>query len=31
MVETIKSGIAMLKTLESWDVDHIYGIPGGQH
>lgn len=29
MVETIKSGIAMLKTLESWDVDHIYGIPGG--
>lgn len=25
----IKSGIAMLKVLESWGVDHVYGIPGG--
>lgn len=25
----IKSGLAMLKVLESWGVDHIYGIPGG--
>lgn len=29
MVETIKSGIAMVKVLEDWGVDHIYGIPGG--
>lgn len=25
----IKSGSAMIKVLESWDVDHVYGIPGG--
>lgn len=25
----IKSGLAMLNVLESWGVDHIYGIPGG--
>ena len=25
----IKSGIAMLNVLQSWGVDHIYGIPGG--
>ncbi|MCD8260733.1 MAG: hypothetical protein LUD15_03965 [Bacteroides sp.] len=25
----IKSGIAMLDVLESWGIDHIYGIPGG--
>ena len=29
METTIKSGVAMLNVLESWDVDHIYGIPGG--
>ncbi|ULQ59595.1 pyruvate oxidase [Brucepastera parasyntrophica] len=25
----IKSGLAMMKVLESWGIDHIYGIPGG--
>ena len=25
----ITAGVAMIKVLESWDVDHIYGIPGG--
>lgn len=25
----IKSGTAMLRVLESWGVDHVYGIPGG--
>ncbi|NRO87416.1 hypothetical protein [Lactobacillus helveticus] len=29
MANTINSGIAALRTLESWHVDHIYGIPGG--
>ncbi|KRK89248.1 pyruvate oxidase [Lentilactobacillus sunkii] len=29
MAETINSGIAALRTLESWGVDHVYGIPGG--
>ncbi|KRK97770.1 pyruvate oxidase [Secundilactobacillus odoratitofui DSM 19909 = JCM 15043] len=29
MAETINSGVAVLKTLESWHVNHIYGIPGG--
>lgn len=29
MSKTIKSGIAMVKVLEDWGVDHIYGIPGG--
>jgi len=29
MEATIKSGLAMLNVLESWGVDHIYGIPGG--
>ncbi|MCD8079587.1 MAG: pyruvate oxidase [Bacteroides sp.] len=27
--KTIKSGIAMLRVLESWGIDHIYGTPGG--
>lgn len=25
----IKSGIAMVNVLESWGIDHVYGIPGG--
>ncbi|GAK30269.1 pyruvate oxidase [Weissella oryzae SG25] len=25
----IKAGDAMVKVLEAWDVDHLYGIPGG--
>lgn len=29
MANTISSGVAMVQTLESWGVDHIYGIPGG--
>lgn len=29
MEKTIKSGVAMLNVLESWGVDHVYGIPGG--
>ncbi|KRK12024.1 pyruvate oxidase [Lacticaseibacillus zeae DSM 20178 = KCTC 3804] len=29
MAETIKAGIAALRTLESWGVTHLYGIPGG--
>lgn len=29
MAETINAGIAALRTLESWHVKHIYGIPGG--
>lgn len=29
MTKTIKSGVAMVKVLESWGVDHVYGIPGG--
>ncbi|MCP9309951.1 thiamine pyrophosphate-dependent enzyme [Lacticaseibacillus paracasei] len=29
MVKTIKAGVAALKTLESWGVTHVYGIPGG--
>ena len=29
MSRTIKSGIAMLNVLESWGVDHLYGLPGG--
>jgi pyruvate oxidase len=29
MAETINAGIAMVKVLESWGVDHLYGIPGG--
>ncbi|WP_424245214.1 pyruvate oxidase [Elusimicrobium posterum] len=28
-MKTMKSGTAMLKVLESWGVNHIYGIPGG--
>lgn len=24
----INAGIAMVKVLESWGIDHIYGIPG---
>ncbi|AEJ22909.1 pyruvate oxidase [Weissella koreensis KACC 15510] len=26
---TINAGTAMIKVLESWGVDHLYGIPGG--
>ena len=26
---TINAGIAMLKVMESWGIEHIYGIPGG--
>ncbi|WP_086444636.1 pyruvate oxidase [Candidatus Enterococcus lemimoniae] len=29
MTETINAAVAMIKVLESWDIDHIYGIPGG--
>lgn len=29
MSKMIKSGLAMLNVLESWGVDHLYGIPGG--
>ncbi|MCD2255397.1 pyruvate oxidase [Agrilactobacillus fermenti] len=29
MTDTIKSGVAMVKVLEDWGVDHLYGIPGG--
>ena len=29
MDKVIKSGLAMMNVLESWGVDHIYGIPGG--
>lgn len=29
MEKQIKSGIAMVKVLEDWGVDHVYGIPGG--
>ncbi len=29
MEKMIKSGVAMLRVLESWGVDHVYGIPGG--
>lgn len=29
MEKKIKSGLAMLNVLESWGVDHVYGIPGG--
>lgn len=29
MEKTIKSGVAMLNVLESWGIDHLYGIPGG--
>lgn len=29
MEKVIKSGLAMLNVLESWGVDHLYGIPGG--
>lgn len=27
--EMIPAGIAMVKVLETWGVDHLYGIPGG--
>ena len=27
--EMIPAGIAMVKVLEAWGVDHLYGIPGG--
>lgn len=29
MTNTINAGIATVKTLESWGIDHIYGLPGG--
>jgi pyruvate oxidase len=28
-MSTINAGIAMVKVMESWGIDHIYGIPGG--
>ncbi|WP_270789811.1 pyruvate oxidase [Enterococcus diestrammenae] len=28
-MSTIHAGVAMLKVLEAWGIDHIYGIPGG--
>lgn len=28
-MSTINAGVAMVKVLESWGVDHIHGIPGG--
>lgn len=28
-MSTINAGVAMVKVLESWGVDHIYGIPSG--
>lgn len=30
MAEMINAGVAALRTLESWGVTHIYGIPGEQ-
>lgn len=27
--KTISAGVAMVKVLEAWGVDHLYGIPGG--
>ena len=29
MPSTITSGVAMVNILESWGIDHVYGIPGG--
>lgn len=29
MDNTINAGTAMIKVMESWGIDHIYGIPGG--
>lgn len=29
MEKTINSGIAMIKVLEEWGINHVYGIPGG--
>lgn len=29
MSETINSGVAMVQNLESWGVNHVYGLPGG--
>lgn len=29
MSNKINAGIAMIKVFESWEIDHIYGIPGG--
>ncbi len=26
---TIAAGLAVVKVLEAWQVDHLYGIPGG--
>lgn len=28
-MSTIHAGVAMLKIMEAWGIDHIYGIPGG--
>lgn len=28
-MDTIQAGRAMVKVLEAWGVDHIYGVPGG--
>lgn len=29
MSDTIQSGLAMVKVLKDWGVEHLYGIPGG--
>lgn len=29
MGKMINSSVAMINILESWDIDHVYGIPGG--
>lgn len=29
MTKMIPAGVAMVKVLESWGIDHLYGIPGG--
>ncbi|WP_353990173.1 pyruvate oxidase [Pediococcus argentinicus] len=29
MTEKVQAGVAMLKVIESWGVNHIYGYPGG--
>ena len=29
MSKTINTSVAMMKVLEDWDVEQVYGIPGG--
>lgn len=29
MTKMINAGVAMIKVMESWGIDHLYGIPGG--